>query len=206
MPAPDPELEQLIRLIGTCLGSIDEHANRIVDEDGEPGDYRLPERIDDEMAMLQELVESLLVVDLDHDATADVNSLVRQVMTNCLDELQVPIVIRQALAVGDTTVPAPRALVTGSLQRAMLLAIEPLGPGDELRVTTRIEADDVLVEIESMGGEPNRNLLDRSETLRDFVEEFGGRCQVRAEQRDLLIAIELPRARVPERSDSHGFA
>ena len=103
-------------------------------------------------------------------------------------------------------VPAPRALVTGSLQRAMLLAIEPLGPGDELRVTTRIEADDVLVEIESMGGAPNRNLLDRSETLRDFVEGFGGRCQVRAEQRDLLIAIELPRARVPERSDSHGFA
>jgi len=201
MPPPEPELDQLIRLIGHCLGRIDEHAFRIQDDDPTVED-ELPDRLDDESATLQELVESLLAVDMDRVGVTVVNEIVQQVLTACLDELEVPIVIRQTLTDAPSVVAAPRALVTVSLQRALVLALSPLGPGDELRMSTRVENDTVVLEIESCGSQPSEALTDRAETLRDFVAGFGGCCEARTDHSEhLLVALEFPQAGVTDRSD-----
>lgn len=205
MATNDPDLETLIRMLGQCLGRIDEQAYRVqVGED----DFQLADHFEDETALLQELVDSLLVVEAADDSGADVNEIVERVLQSCLNELDVPIVIHSNLTTDDSRASAPRALVTVAVQRALELALAPLRPGDELRVTTRRDNDDLLIELEAIGSEPAAAISDRAETLREFVGELGGTCELRCEQAgsQLLMLLGLPRTRVTDRSETDGFA
>src|SRR5690606_4059015 len=155
-----------------CLGRIDEEAYRL-QQHGEDVDFDSAERLEDETATLQDLVDSLLVVDLGADET-DVNSVVARIAESCLQELAVPIILRQTLTNESSLVRAPAAIATVAVQRAMVLAMSPLGPGDELRLTTRVENSSVVFELESLGSHVDVHASERTETLREFLEDFGG--------------------------------
>lgn len=197
--ASNDDLDKLTSLLGQCLGRIDEEAFRM-QEKGEEVDFDTADRLEAETGTLQELVESMLVVEMDSDET-DVNQVVARVAESCLQEVAVPIVMRQMLTTESAMVAAPAALVNVALQRALVLAVTPLGPGDELRLSTRVDSGSVLVEIESLGSQPDGNASDRSETLREFVEELGGTYQMRQNGQDLFLMIELPQVMATDRSE-----
>jgi hypothetical protein len=74
-----------------------------------------------------------------------------------------------------------------------MLGTRHAGPGGEVRIATRREADHVVFELETQGRERDRHLRERAATLREFVAGFDGRCHVEADERGtLLIALELP--------------
>ena len=200
MASNDSDLDKLTSLLGQCLGRIDEEAYRL-QQSGEDVDFDCADRMEDETATLQDLIDSLLVVDMGSDET-DVNSVVSRIAESCLQEIAVPIVLRQTLTTESSLVCAPAAMVTVAVQRAMVLAMTPLGPGDELRLTTRVESGSVVFEIESLGSHPDEHANERAETLREFIEEFGGSCNVRSAGRDLYLVIELPQVMATDRSES----
>jgi len=200
MAHDDPELEKLTAMLQQCLGRIDEEAFRLQETGGETVDFGEIDRLDDATADLQHLIDSLLVVDMGSDE-ADVNRIVENVADACLQRIEVPVVQRLSLCPEATHVAAPGSLVTVAVQRAMELAIAPLGPGDELNLTTRVEHDAVVFEIESRGSHQDEAMSERSETLRDFVEGFGGGCTVRAEREDLFLVLELPQVMATDPSD-----
>jgi hypothetical protein len=200
MTSKDSDLGKLTSLLGQCLGRIDEEAFRL-QEKGEDVDFDTADRLEDETGILHELVESMLDVEMNSDET-NVNQIVARVAESCLQELTVPIVLRQTLTAESSMVVAPAALVNVAVQRAMALAVKPLGPGDELRLTTRLDCGSVLFEIESLGSHPDSNAGDRVETLREFVEELGGTCQMRQDAEDLFLVLELPQVMATDRSES----
>ena len=200
MTSKDSDLGKLTLLMGQCLGRIDEEAFRL-QEKGEDVDFDTADRLEDETGILHELVESMLDVEMNSDET-NVNQIVARVAESCLQELTVPIVLRQTLTAESSMVVAPAALVNVAVQRAMALAVKPLGPGDELRLTTRLDCGSVLFEIESLGSHPDSNAGDRVETLREFVEELGGTCQMRQDAEDLFLVLELPQVMATDRSES----
>ncbi len=200
MTSKDSDLGKLTSLMGQCLGRIDEEAFRL-QEKGEDVDFDTADRLEDETGMLHELVESMLDVEMNSDET-NVNQIVARVAESCLQELTVPIVLRQTLTAESSMVVAPAAMVNVAVQRAMALAVKPLGPGDELRLTTRLDCGSVLFEIESLGSHPDSNAGDRVETLREFVEELGGTCQMRQDAEDLFLVLELPQVMTTDRSES----
>jgi hypothetical protein len=200
MTSKDSDLGKLTSLMGQCLGRIDEEAFRL-QEKGEDVDFDTADRLEDETGMLHELVESMLDVEMNSDET-NVNQIVARVAESCLQELTVPIVLRQTLTAESSMVVAPVAMVNVAVQRAMALAVKPLGPGDELRLTTRLDCGSVLFEIESLGSHPDSNAGDRVETLREFVEELGGTCQMRQDAEDLFLVLELPQVMATDRSES----
>ena len=200
MTSKDSDLGKLTSLMGQCLGRIDEEAFRL-QEKGEDVDFDTADRLEDETGMLHELVESMLDVEMNSDET-NVNQIVARVAESCLQELTVPIVLRQTLTAESSMVVAPVAMVNVAVQRAMALAVNPLGPGDELRLTTRLDCGSVLFEIESLGSHPDSNAGDRVETLREFVEELGGTCQMRQDAEDLFLVLELPQVMATDRSES----
>lgn len=200
MASSDNDLDKLSSLLGQCLGRIDEEAYRL-QQDGDDVDFDTADRLEDQTADLQSLIDSLLVVDMGADE-ADVNAVVTRVAESCLQEINVPIVLRQVLTTESAIVAAQASLVTVAVQRAMVLAVERLGPGDELGLTTRIESGSVVFEIESHGNQPKSSLDERGETLRDFLEGFGGTCQMRSDQRDHYMVIELPQVMATDRSES----
>lgn len=197
--APNDDLDKLTSLLGQCLGRIDDEALHL-HEKGEDVDFGTGDRLEDETGILQELVESMLVVEMESDET-NINQVVAHVAESCLQELTVPIVMRQILTTESAQVAAPAALVNVAVQRAMVLAVAPLGPGDELRLSTRVDSGSVLFEIESLGSQPNGITSDRGETLREFVEELGGTCQMRRDGQDLFLMIELPQVMATDRSE-----
>jgi hypothetical protein len=200
MTSKDSDLGKLTSLMGQCLGRIDEEAFRL-QEKGEDVDFDTADRLEDETGILHELVESMLDVEMNSDET-NVNQIVARVAESCLQELTVPIVLRQTLTAESSMVVAPAAMVNVAVQRAMALAVKPLGPGDELRLTTRLDCGSVLFEIESLGSHPDSNAGDRVETLREFVEELGGTCQMRQDAEDLFLVLELPQVMATDRSES----
>ena len=192
MTSRDPDLDHLTSLLGRCLGRIDEQAHRLQHLGEESADYEVAEQLEDEANALQELVGSLLAANNGAEET-DVNRTVDRVAQSCLTEIGMPILLRQDLAPDLPVAACPPALVTFALQRAMVLAIGPMGPGGELRITTREDNGSVVVELESRGNEHDEQLPDRAETLRDFVDGFGGQCKLhRDEQNNLFVLIELP--------------
>ena len=197
----DQDLDKLSALLGKCLGRIDEEAYRLQQE-GEDVDFDIAERLEEHASELQNLVDSLLVVDMGSDET-DVNAVVQKVAESCLQEISVPILLRQSLTSEPTIVPVQAGLVTVAVQRAMILAVEPLGPGDELCLTTRIEGGSVLFEIESHSQESGSLTKERSETLREFLDDFGGSFHMRSEPQDHYMVIELPQVTATDRSEFH---
>ena len=201
MARDDLDLDKLTTLLQQCLARIDEEAYRL-QEDGEDSDYERGDRLEDEAATLQELIDSLLVVDLGRDE-AVLNDVVTRVTDSCLQEFDVPIVLRTDLCVEASDVAAPASLVAVAVQRAVVLGMAPLQPGDELNLTTRVEHDAAVFEVESLGSQPDRTDAERAETLREFVESLGGQCAARSDGNNLYLVLELPRVMATESSD-HG--
>lgn len=200
MASRDQDLDKLSSLLGQCLGRIDEEAYRL-QQDGEDADFGTADRFEEHTAELQNLIDSLLVVGMDSGKT-DVNAVVKQVAESCLQEINVPILLRQALTSESTSVAAQASLVTVAMQRAMVLAVEPLRPGDELCLTTRIDSGSVVFEIESHCQEPGASMGERGETLREFLRGFGGTFNMRSERQDYYMVIELPQVATTDRSES----
>lgn len=198
MASRESDLDKLSQLLGQCLGRIDEEAFRLQHDDL---DFDQADRLEDQTAELQGLIDSLLVVDMGADE-AVLNDVVTSVAESCLQELNVPIVLRQSLTNESTVVAAQSALVTVAVQRAMVLAVEPLCPGDELCLTTRIESGSVVFEMECRSSQPDTNLHNRGETLREFLEGVGGTFQMRTEDRNHYLVLELPQVMSTDRSES----
>ena len=95
MASNDSDLDKLTLLMGQCLGRIDEEAFRL-QEKGEDVDFDTANRLNDETGMLHELVESMLDVEMNSSET-NVNQIVARVAESYLQELAVPIVLRQTL-------------------------------------------------------------------------------------------------------------
>lgn len=199
MASSDPEIDKLTTLLSQCLGRIDEEAYAVLNN-GQDVDFDTGDRLEGETNTLQELMDSMLAVELQSDQT-DLNQVVSRIAATCLQDIAVPIVFRQTLTPECALVAAPPNLTTVVVQRAMVLAVTPLSPGDELRLTTRVENGRVLLEIESFGNHQEGNANERSQTLRQFVEELGGSSQVRCEGSCLFLVIELPQVIATDRTE-----
>ncbi len=199
MASSDPEIDKLTTLLSQCLGRIDEEAYAVLNN-GQDVDFDTGDRLEGETNTLQELMDSMLAVELQSDQT-DLNQVVSRIAATCLQDIAVPIVFRQTLTPECALVAAPPNLTTVVVQRAMVLAVTPLSPGDELRLTTRVENGRVLLEIESFGNHQEGNANERSQTLRQFVEELGGSSQVRCEGSCFFLVIELPQVIATDRTE-----
>lgn len=198
MPPPEPDLDQLTTLLGRCLGRIEEQAFRLQHDDDADDDPGIGDAFDDETAMLQDLMESLLATTTsDH---ADLNATIERAVQSCLGEIDIPIVVRQRLAKDLPKVACTPGQLAFAVQRALMLGLGRLEPGDEVVLTTRRDDGAVLFELESCGTQDDRHLRDRTETLAEFVSGFQGNCRVQTrDERTLLLVLELPVAFVPDR-------
>jgi signal transduction histidine kinase len=203
----DPDLDDLQRLLGACLGRIDEQAHRIAHGDDAADPDAVASVLEDETAHLQQLVESLLLhraaerierADLDHTVARCVRAVLAQAL--------VPLVVRERLAGNLPPVACAPGQLAHAVQRALALAAAFAGRGGEISVVTRREDDDVLFELHCTGGAGDLHLRERTVTLRAFVAEFHGRCEASVDATGgLWLALELPTALEPdERSDRLG--
>ena len=199
MASSDPEIDKLTKLLSQCLGRIDEEAYSVL-QNGQDVDFDTGDRLESETSTLQELMDSMVAVEVQSDQT-DLNHVVSRTAASCLQDIAVPIVFRQTLTRECALVAASANLTTVVVQRAMVLAVAPLSPGDELRLTTRVENGRVLLEIESFGSHHDGNANERSQTLRQFVEELGGSSQVRCEANCLFLVVELPQVIATDRTE-----
>lgn len=199
MASSDPEIEKLTKMLSQCLGRIDEEAYAVL-QNGQDVDFDTGDRLEGETNTLQELMDSMLTIELQSDQT-DLNQVVSRIAAACLQDIAVPIVFRQTLTKECALVAASAHLTTVVMQRAMVLAVTPLSPGDELRLTTRVENGRVLLEIESFGSHQDGNANERSETLRQFVQELGGSSTVRYEAKCLFLVVELPQVMTTDRTE-----
>jgi hypothetical protein len=187
----ETDLDRLTTLLGRCLGRIDEQAFRIQRQDEEDDDA-ISDVLEDEAARLQELVGELLARE-QHQEACDLNRVVSAAMTTCIAELGVPITVRHTLARQLPTIDCRPNQLAYAVQRAFVLAAGRLGPGDELAVTTRRDGEQVVLEIESRGGQRDKNLGARTQTLCEFIAALGGHCRVDHDDRaNLLFVLELP--------------
>jgi hypothetical protein len=191
MASHEPELDHLTHLLGQCLGRIEEQAFRVQDDSWQDTNPGTDAAIEDETALLQELVGSLLVCAVDE--YADLNATVQRALQARLGDLGVPVVVRQRLARHLPKVACAPADVAFAVQRALALSLGQLEPGSELTVTTRREDGHLLFELERRGGPLDRHLVERCETLAEFAAGLHGQCRVHADaDGSLLLALELP--------------
>lgn len=192
MTPPDPDLDELTAMLGRCLGRIDQHAFQL-QQPGDDGQVFLAgDLLEHEAAALQSLLTALLVAG--EREVSDVNATIERVLAAWLDEIEVPIVLRQRFAAGLPPAACAAGPLTSAIQRALVLAADRAAPGTELCITTRAEDGGVLLEIESHGGDVASWAPNRAETLCDFVDGFGGQCRIDRHRDGLFIALELPRA------------
>jgi hypothetical protein len=192
----EPELDRITNLLGMCLGRIEEQAFRLQREGDEYCEDQVGDVIEDEASMLHELVGSLLecaVVDAVPEQ-ADLNLTVERAVQACLDEIDVPVVVRQRLEPRLPAVACAPGQLAFAIQRALVLAVGRLEPGGEVALVTRREHGCVLFELECIGARDDRHLAERAETLAEFVHGLQGSCrmQTTGERDRLLLAIELP--------------
>ncbi len=192
--ASDRNLDHLTTLLGQCLGRIDERAYQLQQLGDDDSDLDPHEVLESETTALQDLVGSLLdrCAEIEH---ANLANIVTRAITECLQEVGRPVVVRRQLAEGLPDIACQPAQLAYAVQRALVIAAGRLEVGGELVVTTRADGDSVLLEIESRGAMRDRHLQERAETLCDFVAAFHGNCRIELEDSgNLLVAIELPRA------------
>lgn len=195
------DLDHITNLLGMCLGRIEEQAFRLQGDDDEYCDEQVSDVIEDEASMLHELVGSLLECAVVDPVTerADLNLTIERAVRACLDEIDVPVVVRQRLEPGLPAVACAPGQLAFAVQRAIVLGLGRLEPGGEVILVTRREQDSVLFELESIGERDDRHLSERAETLAEFVDGLGGHCRAQTFDRDrLLLAIELPAAFVAD--------
>lgn len=186
-------------MLRQCLGRIDEEAFRLQECDGEPVDFGEADRLEEATFELRDLVESLLVVEATEEA--DVNEVVSSVASARLQEVSVPLVQRLRLSEGSARAAVSRSVLATAVDRALSMAVGAVRAGGQLNLSTRVERDAVVLEVECQGCDLEDGACERAETLRDFVEGFGGSCAVRCEQEDLFFVLEVPRVNATEPSD-----
>lgn len=201
MARDNSELEQLSARLMRCLGRIDEEAFRLQTSDGEHFEFDEVEKITLATDELVEAVDSLLVI-TPSEAPTDVNAIVAAVTSECLDDLDVPVVHRRTLCDQGTEVSAPASVVRVAVQRALALATSGMIAGSELSVGTRTTQSAVLVEVSAIGCRLEEGLHDRVETLRAFLGDFDGGCTIFCEHDDLHLVLELPQVMVTDQGDS----
>ena len=188
----EPDLDRLTTLLGQCLGRIDEQAYRLQrddDPDEDTGDV-----LEQEAATLQELIGTMLEQG-DAPEQADLNRVVGDVVATCLREIDVPVVIRQRLQPDLPPIACSPGQLTFAVQRAVVLAADRMCAGDELRITTRRDLEQVVLELEGPAAPRDRHLQARSQTLCEFLVAMRGHCRVDADdQGNLLVVLELPTA------------
>lgn len=194
----ETDLERITSLLGQCLGRIDEQAFRLQQEGEDETDFAAAETFEEAAATLQELIGSLVHAGERVENTS-VDPVVRRAIDGIIAELGVPVIVRQRLATGLPKVACTPGQLAFSVQRAMMLAVAQIEAGSEVLVETRREGDSVLLEIESHCPAGVKHLGERALTLRAFVAEFSGSCQVDSDGRGrILVALELPVALVSD--------
>ncbi len=193
MPPPEPDLDRLTNLLSLCLGRIEEQAFRLQDDTGQHEAELAGSVFDDETVMLQDLVGSLLHAP--QPEHSDLNATIERAVLSCLDEIGMPVVVRQRLALGLPAIACAPGPLAFAVQRALMLGLGRLEPGGEVVLTTRRDDGSVLFELESYGARADRHLQERTETLAEFVAGLQGNCRVQTCDRDrLLLVLELPAA------------
>lgn len=194
----ETDLERITSLLGQCLGRIDEQAYRLQNLREDDEDFAAAGTFEDAAATLQELIANLLQARERVDC-AQVDPIVRRSLDEIIGELGVPIVMRHRLATGLPKVACTPGQLAFAVQRALMLAVAQIEVGCEVIVETRRDGDSVLFEVESNCPAGVKHLGDRALTLRAFVAEFGGACQIDTDGRGkILIALELPLALVSD--------
>lgn len=192
--ADAPDLHDLSYLLGQCLGRIDEEAFRLIagDEDIDPEAAAVV--LEDEASRLQNLVASILSTSHRRERDlADLNRIVEASVHSMLQELPVPVVIRQRLHRDLPPVQCAPGQLSYAIQRALVLATSHADSGSEILLSTRLEDDEVLFELACPPGSGDKHMRDRALTLRAFVAGFHGRCDVEVDPAGtLLLAMALP--------------
>ena len=191
MAYDQPDVELLSTMLHQCLGRIDEEAFGIQHAAGASLDVHAADRIEDATGELQEICDTLMEVEAARNH-ADVNAIVAAVAGESLHQLHVPIVQRHDLCAGPALAASPAAMVASAIRRALSMAVQPLAPGGQLSLRTRIEAGSVLFEVDSIGCRLDEAAAVRAETLRAFAQELGGACNVHSEGDDLYLVLQMP--------------
>lgn len=196
MTKRDRALDELTRLLGQCLGRIDEHAFAL--QRGEEDPDEAHEALERETGRLQELLDALLrSAESGDPARTDLNRTVERVVRETLPELPFPIVLRQQLAADLPPVACSPGELACAVQRALLLGTAHARTRGEVEIATRLDGDGVVFELEATGTK-DKNLKERAATLREFVAGCQGKCTLDLDSRGaLLLAIELPAAMAP---------
>jgi nitrate/nitrite-specific signal transduction histidine kinase len=147
---------------------------------------------EDEDTALQGLLESLLESSGPAD-DADLNLVVRQSVQSFLGETNIPVVVRERLAPDLPPVGCGPVPLAWAVHRALVLALGRMEAGSKITVTTRAEAEAVVLEVERHGTGCEYHLKERALTLCEFVARLRGECRIEHDERgSLLIAIDLP--------------
>ncbi len=194
----ETDLERITSLLGQCLGRIDEQAFRLQHLGDDEEDFDAAGVFEDAAARLQELIASLVATG-ERVEEAALNPIVQRAVEQIATEVGVPLVVRQRIAPDLPRIAATPGQVAFAVQRAIMLAVAQIEAGSDVEVTTRREGDNVLLEVEAICPAGVRHLRERSATLRAFVAEFHGSCQVDTDGHGrILIALELPVALVSD--------
>ena len=192
MTQRETDLDRITTLLGQCLGRIDEQAYRL--QRDEDGDDFVGDVLEQEAAMLQELVGTLVEANARIEYS-DLNRVVVQSVRDCVAELGVPVVVSQVLAPDLPRIACGPGQLAFAVQRAVMLALARADESGDIRVTTRREGEQVVFELESHGRGRDRHLHERTATLCEFVAGLDGHCRIDCDdQGSLLIALELPAA------------
>ena len=188
------DLAQLQNMLGKCLGRIDEHAFRLQEGGAALEQDSVADAIEDETGELQHIVDSIVEAAIaGSDERADLNAIVAHCVNAMLQEVWYPLVIRQRLGSQMPMVAGSTSMITHAVHRALALAASHAGSGGEVSVTTRTEGDEVLLELQCPAGASGQSLEDRAMTLRAFVAQFQGRCEVSLDSTGgFWLALELP--------------
>lgn len=188
------DLANLQKLLGKCLGRIDEHAFRLQEDGAVLDQETVADAIEDETGELQQIVDSIVEAAIaGTDERADLNAIVAHCVSAMLQEVWYPLVVRQRLDAKLPLVAGSTGMITHAVHRALALAASHAGSGGEVSITTRTEACEVLFELQCPAGASAQNLEDRAMTLRAFVAQFQGRCEVSVDSTGgFWLALELP--------------
>lgn len=188
------DLASLQKLLGNCLGRIDEHAFRLQEDSASLDQETVADAIEDETGELQQIVDSIVEAAIaGSDERADLNAVVGHCVSAMLQEVWYPLVVRQRLAAKLPWVAGSTGMITHAVHRALALAASHAGSGGEISITTRTEGDEVLFELQCPTGTSAGNLEDRAMTLRAFMAQFQGRCEVSVDATgSFWLVLELP--------------
>jgi K+-sensing histidine kinase KdpD len=192
----DLNLGKMQHLLGNCLGRIDAHASQLLNAEVWQEFDSVDDALGDETGQLQELVNCILeTTECQTNEDADLNRVVGNCARSIVQATGHPLLVRQRLGANLPLVACSAGMLTCAVQRALSLAAAHAGSGGELIITTRSEGDDVLFELHSSPGAANTHLKERALTLRAFVAQLHGRCNLAVDTAsELWLVFELPMA------------